>query len=559
MPELDTYVGQRQSLRGQTCTVRFVGTVEGKQGIWLGVEWDDTSRGKHNGTHDGVEYFACRSQSATPASFLRPQQEWDSRRTFLDALREKYISPQDATNAEIVYISGKLAEEVGLEKLASRQAKLEGIYTLVLERMCVHHRSIDHETEEEISRLCVGITSLDLTGNLFETLDEVLHLCRLMPKLTSLTLNGNRIHVASDLAKELPTIRYLSLSSTLLRPAEIAELCAICPTLVELVLANNELSRWDQGLLPASLQSLDLSLNDIEVLSDLQALTGLPSLRALLLKQNAIALVAGSESTRSFLALQELDLRTNAIVSWSFFDKLPAMCPSVIHLRTGGNPLYLDLRSAEGKLLTSEDGYILTIARLPHLQTLNYSRISDKERLNAETYYLGQIAAQLSLVPTSQRNEMLGLHPRWQALCEEYGDPAIAEVRSATDIDPKSLAARLVRLTLYTCEAGLASSKKLPWTLDWPKSLSIYTLLGLVGRELDVSTLKLRLTLETGERDPVRTTQNDGPEWWDSSDEEDEAVGRQQWIDREVELVPGTRLLATYIDGQEGTIRVELR
>ncbi|OQO12162.1 hypothetical protein B0A48_02802 [Cryoendolithus antarcticus] len=552
MSELDAYVGQRRSLRGQTCTVRYVGTVDSKHGIWFGVEWDDTLRGKHNGTHDGVEYFAS-------ASFLRPQQQWDSQRTFLDTLRQKYISPQDATNAEIVYISGKLAEEVGLEKLASRQAKLEGIHTLVLERMCVHHRGIDHETEDEISRLCTGITSLDLTGNLFETLDEVLQLCSLLPKLASLTLNGNRIHVASSQSNSLPALRYLSLSSTLLRPAEIAELCTICPTLVELVLANNQLSGWDDGVLPASLQSIELSQNDIEVLSDLQALADLPNLRRLLLKQNTIALVAGDESIRPFPSLQELDLRSNAIVSWSFFDELPAMCPAITHLRTAGNPLYLDLRSAEGKPLTSEDGYILTIARLPQLQTLNYSKVSDKERLNAETYYLGQIAAQLSLAPTMQRDEVFRLHPRWQALCEEYGEPAVARVRSATEIDPKSLAARLVRLTFYTREAEVTSSKKLPWTVDWPKSLSIYTLLGLVGRELDVSTLKLRLVWETGERDPVRTTQNEGPEWWDSSDEEDEAVGRQELIDREVELVPGTRLLATYIEGQEGTIRIERR
>ena len=30
-------------------------------GEWVGVEWDDSSRGKHNGEHDGVQYFTCRS------------------------------------------------------------------------------------------------------------------------------------------------------------------------------------------------------------------------------------------------------------------------------------------------------------------------------------------------------------------------------------------------------------------------------------------------------------------------------------------------------------------
>ena len=61
MTGIAAYVGQRLSLKKQTCTVRYVGQVADKQGQWLGVEWDDASRGKHDGTHEGVSYFRCRS------------------------------------------------------------------------------------------------------------------------------------------------------------------------------------------------------------------------------------------------------------------------------------------------------------------------------------------------------------------------------------------------------------------------------------------------------------------------------------------------------------------
>ena len=30
-------------------------------GQWVGVDWDDPTRGKHNGEKDGVQYFTCRS------------------------------------------------------------------------------------------------------------------------------------------------------------------------------------------------------------------------------------------------------------------------------------------------------------------------------------------------------------------------------------------------------------------------------------------------------------------------------------------------------------------
>ena len=59
MDRSKSLVYNRLSLKGQACTVRYVGTVTDKPGEWLGVEWDDANRGKHNGEHEGVKYFEC--------------------------------------------------------------------------------------------------------------------------------------------------------------------------------------------------------------------------------------------------------------------------------------------------------------------------------------------------------------------------------------------------------------------------------------------------------------------------------------------------------------------
>lgn len=56
-------IGQRVSYDGALCTVRFVGDVADTAGTWLGVEWDDATRGKHDGCHKGVRYFSCNSPS----------------------------------------------------------------------------------------------------------------------------------------------------------------------------------------------------------------------------------------------------------------------------------------------------------------------------------------------------------------------------------------------------------------------------------------------------------------------------------------------------------------
>ena len=52
-------LGTRIAHGGHIGTVKFVGPAEGTRGDWLGVEWDDPQRGKHDGVKDGRRYFSC--------------------------------------------------------------------------------------------------------------------------------------------------------------------------------------------------------------------------------------------------------------------------------------------------------------------------------------------------------------------------------------------------------------------------------------------------------------------------------------------------------------------
>lgn len=54
-------VGQRFTLKGERGTIRYIGPVPPAKGDWLGVEWDNPNRGKHDGVSaDGTRYFHCR-------------------------------------------------------------------------------------------------------------------------------------------------------------------------------------------------------------------------------------------------------------------------------------------------------------------------------------------------------------------------------------------------------------------------------------------------------------------------------------------------------------------
>ena len=51
--------GLRISYMNHIGTIRFSGPVEGTSGTWMGIEWDDPKRGKHDGSKDGKRYFKC--------------------------------------------------------------------------------------------------------------------------------------------------------------------------------------------------------------------------------------------------------------------------------------------------------------------------------------------------------------------------------------------------------------------------------------------------------------------------------------------------------------------
>ena len=53
-------VGTRVNLNNHIGTIKYVGPVNNTTGIWLGVEWDDPARGKHDGSKDGKQYFTCQ-------------------------------------------------------------------------------------------------------------------------------------------------------------------------------------------------------------------------------------------------------------------------------------------------------------------------------------------------------------------------------------------------------------------------------------------------------------------------------------------------------------------
>jgi hypothetical protein len=98
--EHDLKVGQRVSLLNaeknpQFGSVKFIGSVDGFQGIWVGVDWD-SGQGRHKGEVDGVHYFDTSGDKS--GSFVRPH-TLSTGVSMLDALTCKYRASSTGNDA----------------------------------------------------------------------------------------------------------------------------------------------------------------------------------------------------------------------------------------------------------------------------------------------------------------------------------------------------------------------------------------------------------------------------------------------------------------------------
>ncbi|KAI9171339.1 Tubulin-specific chaperone E [Paramyrothecium foliicola] len=564
-------LGQRISYDGVPCTVRYVGEVAGTSGVWLGVEWDDGTRGKHDGCHKGTRYFSCLSKLPTAASFVRPTRPADRPQSFIGALNEKYASDVDAAPGPQIVISGKVAEEMGFDKIRRKLAQVRDLKVVIVDGLRVACAVAGDEAP--VRDTCPNIRQLDLSRNLLESIEPVIDICSELPSLQNLALSGNRFrNVASDVLRErgqsaFRGVMELALKETLLSWEELSSIASSCPSLATFNVGLNQLSMLppvDYSSLSQTLTSLNLEFNEFTALSDLRSLTALQSLRSLHLKGNSITEVASPGTAAPIFppSLQYLDISYNMVENWSFVDSLPLHIPGIRSLRLAHNPVY-EKQAVDEKTSSSEEAHMFTVARVAPLTSLNFSQITPADRTNAEMFYLSRIAKELASVSEAAETSVLAKHPRYEELCGIYGQPDIIRRQ---EINPSFLEARLITVAFH--QGG--QEKRIR---KIPKSLDIYAVKGVAGKLFGLSPLKVSLIWETGEWDPVAGyDEKDG----DSSDDdlptstletdarppgdgEGAADKPGRWIRREVQLKDGPRQLGYCVDGLDVTIRVENR
>jgi hypothetical protein len=331
----------------------------------------------------------------------------------------------------------------------------------------------------------------------------------------------------------------------------------------------NGLESLQSSLSNSTLTSLTLEYNQFISLSDLAPLSQLSSLENLLLKGNQISASCSEVSEQPVFGtkLQYVDLSYNQVNNWTFVDDLAEIFPGMTGLRLQHNPIYNAIAKGEGSTLNVDDGFMLVLARLGNLKSLNFSPISDVDRRNAEMFYLSRIGQEMASVPESEEHTITSQHIRYAELCEKYDKPDI--VRTGPEaINPDFLEARLINFTFHMPPNTLPDQKDaIERKKEIPKGFDIYRVKGIVGRLFDVKPLYIRLIWETGEFDPVAGYEEGEHE---SSDDEDNdmitievekpaSAQAGEWMKREVDIEESTRQVGSFVDGMEARVRVEVR
>ncbi|KFU89553.1 Tubulin-specific chaperone E [Chaetura pelagica] len=476
-------------------TVRYVGSVPPTAGIWLGVEWDDPQRGKHDGTYEGTQYFKCRHPRG--GSFIRPNKA-NFGVDFLTAVRDRYglngeQHVQHGTENTVIF-GKKTVEFVGMDSIAEKQSQLNQLVDISVRECAVSHAG----QKEEIGRTCANIRHINLSKNLISSWETVTAVASQVQNLETLIISENKMKFPSTSISEsnvFSKLRILALNQTEITWTEVLLCAPGWPVLEELYLASNNitvLERPDNVL--QTLKLLDLSDNQLLDGNQLHLIAHLPRLEHLILRNTGISSIHFPDAgfgckTKMFPSLKRLAINDNKISQWSSINELDKL-PSLQSLQCHNNPL-MDTEKNPETLRQ------LIIAKISQLEVLNKCEILPVERKGAELDYrkiFGNdwLSAGGHWNPEKNKpsEEFLAAHPRYQSLCHKYGAPEEGELKGQ---QPMTLKNQLLTLTIKCPD----KPEQKPVEKKLPESMTIQRVKGLLYRLFKIPGSELKLSYES--------------------------------------------------------------
>lgn len=473
----DDAVGRRVSCGGERATVRYVGPVPPTAGLWLGVEWDNADRGKHDGSHEGVQYFTCRLPTA--GSFVRPAKV-SFGTDYLTAVEQLYQIDTEEVLSEEIPISSKK-----LEWGRIKERSLETLPSVLLAQCEVSGPG----TDGEIRKTTPNVQWLDLSRSLLSCWEDVASITQQLDRLEGLQLSHNRLRLPSDpstLCHAFSSLRVLSLIGCDLTWMQVLQCAPMWPQLEELCVEDNDITELQRPVdVLQMLKTLNLSRNRL-VQDTLLSLATLPRLEQLNLSRTGLSVIQFDDAapgchTAMFPALKNLTVDHNNISEWRVVDEL-AKLPRLVQLSCRGNQLV----SSDGNPKTANQ---LLIAKLGQLMLLNNCQVHPEDRRGAEIDYIKMFGEEwLKAGGRSQLSTQFTCeHPRYQTLIDKYGAPEEGELKKP---QPFALKNQLLKITFVFPD----DAERKPIEKKLPASMVVQKVKGLLYRLLKVPAADLKLT-----------------------------------------------------------------
>jgi len=482
-------VGKRIESDGYYGTVRFVGNLQNhgtakiqQDSTWVGVEWDEPSRGKHDGSFGGIRYFTTQHPSG--GSFLRPQ-KCNTGVSFSKALVNRYRGPSAGNKLSEISLSAQNhipeMESLGTDGVHEIRGYLSKVSTGSVHGMFVSASGMD----DDLASCVAGFTNLDLSTNLLTEWSEIALIINQMPQLKVLNVSENRLRVPFQGISVLCDVKVLYMNRLEYDWSSVSCSAQLFAHLRELHVCYNRIATIENVLVSpfTEMTLIKIEGNPIASWNALLPLGDLPQLQTLIANECRLTSVRfpGSVTPSDcFPSLESLSISDNEIADWQSINELNRL-RSLSSLRFASNPLSDGAKAADARHTA--------VAKIAHLQWCNGAFILPTERHGAEIDYLRLYSSEWKRAGgTGNLNEPLDAaftveHPRYVEMARKYGP-----VEEVQEKKSSALKNNLVTVQIRSTSSNETLTKQLPVKMTVQK---LKVLVKRIFKIADISSIHL--------------------------------------------------------------------
>lgn len=549
----EDFVGRRIEYQNDIGTVKYYGPLkhdaekQDPNQIWLGIQWDNPTRGRHNGTVQGYQYFVC-DDGLNSGSLLKVDKA-NFGMTIYNGILLRYFHDQvqEATTEKGVAVNDKgitveydeeayfetvrkfkkKVEFLGFDKIWKKINDLKNLQELSLPDCKIS----DIGPDGSLQQLLPNVKTLSLEANLLYDWNQVFLIGRELQHLEQLAISSNilkapkedvrnidKIYINSNdtFINEPPLNAFTNLHTIILISMKLtwkvlSNLIPLFFNVENLVLCFNKLNDFENfpfsGVDFKKLKFFNLEGNEIKTFEGIMKFKDAPLLEKLTLSNNRLTELG---QVTGFENLTSLIIEDNNITDFYIFSQMNLM-PKLEAIRITRNPI-----SGKHSLLHIRQR---AIAEIRGLKNINGSELKKYERKDCEIYYLRNTFHEY-FEKTGQTSynydyeQYLSYctieHPRIPELIKLYGNPyeeSLKGDKNHAELAPKIGSSGFISLKL-SAYSGSALGKP-PVTKKLTANTLITNLKAMLAKQFGIPANKQKVYYKSDPHDPFAPLEED--------------------------------------------------